>query len=60
VVPRRSAHRPEERHHAALALKFDQMTLAALPAAVLLVLAAVFYVGMADAEVPAWLRPECS
>ncbi len=34
-----------------IALKFDQMTLAALPAAVLLVLAAVFYVGMADAEV---------
>ncbi len=32
-------------------LMFDQMTLAALPAAVLLVLAAVFYVGIADAEV---------
>ncbi len=34
-----------------MALKLDQMTIVALPAAVLLVLAAVFYVGVSDAEV---------
>ncbi len=34
-----------------MALKLDRMTIVALPAAVLLVLAAVFYVGVADAEV---------
>lgn len=46
---RKPSGKPPSRSH--MALMFDQMTLAALPAAVLLVLAAVFYVGMADAEV---------